>query len=134
MGAAAGFDAQDAVGFEGLVTQEEVGVFAGVNVVGDDGDVVMIAEGEAQLAQQCGFTGAYRAPYSNSQAMFHGDFLLSVSCGGGVWSVSFSGTRREYVPVGSSKTSVFSKVPEKLPDHPLRSPEWPSVINVLTPE
>ncbi len=42
VGAAAGFHAEDAVGWEGIVFQEEVGVFPGVDVVGDDGDVVVI--------------------------------------------------------------------------------------------
>ena len=42
VGAAAGFYAQDAVGWEGIVFQEEVRVFPCVDVVGDDGDVVVI--------------------------------------------------------------------------------------------
>ncbi len=42
VGAAAGFHAEDAVGWEGIVFQEEVGVFPCVDVVGDDGDVVVV--------------------------------------------------------------------------------------------
>ena len=42
VGAAAGFHAEDAVGWEGVVFQEEVGVFPCVDVVGDDGDVVVV--------------------------------------------------------------------------------------------
>ena len=63
------------------MAQEEIGVFPGVDVIGYYGDVVVISQSEAQLAQQCGFAGAYRAPYSYSQAMFHGGVLLSVSFG-----------------------------------------------------
>jgi len=72
--AAAGFHAEDAVGIQGFVAQEEVGVFPGVDVVGDYGDVVVVPEGFAQLAQQRGFTGADGAADAYSQTMCHGSF------------------------------------------------------------
>jgi len=47
MRAAAGFHAQDAVCGQGFVAQQEVGVFPGVDVVGDHGDVVVVPQGGA---------------------------------------------------------------------------------------
>jgi len=66
MGAAAGFDAEDAVSCQGIVFEEEVGVFSCVDVVGDDGDVIVVFQGAAQLAQQGGFAGTDWAAYSYS--------------------------------------------------------------------
>jgi hypothetical protein len=66
--AAAGFNAKNAVGRQGVVLQQEVGVFSCVNVVGQHGDVVVVFQGTTQLAQQCSFTGAYRAANAYSQA------------------------------------------------------------------
>ena len=76
--AATGFHAEDAVGWQCVVFEQEVSVFSCVDVVGDHGDVVVVFQGFAQLAQQGGFAGAYRATYSNSQTMFHGVFSLSL--------------------------------------------------------
>ena len=45
--ATASFHAQDAVCGQGFVAQQEVGVFPGVDVVGDHGDVVVVPQGGA---------------------------------------------------------------------------------------
>jgi hypothetical protein len=79
VGAAAGFNAQYAVCRQGVVLQQEVGVFSRVDVVGHHGDVVVVFQGFAQLAQQCGFAGAYRAANAYSQAVCHGCFLVRYS-------------------------------------------------------
>ena len=48
VGAAAGFDGADALRGERAVPREELGVFAGEDVVGDGGDGVAVTEGEAE--------------------------------------------------------------------------------------
>lgn len=58
VGAAAGFDAEDAVGGEGFVADEEFGVLAGEDVVGDDGDVGAVAVGAAEGEEEGGFAGS----------------------------------------------------------------------------
>jgi hypothetical protein len=68
VGAAAGFNAKNAVGRQGVVLHQEVGVFSCVNVVGHHGDVVVVFQGTTQLAQQCSFAGSYRAANAYSQA------------------------------------------------------------------
>src|SRR6185503_16291852 len=57
--AAAGLDADDALGGERLVAHEEARVFLGVDVVGDGGDVVPVAQGLAQGERERGLPRAY---------------------------------------------------------------------------
>ena len=58
VGAAAGLDGPDARGREGGVPGEELGVLAREDVVGDGGDAVGVAQGEAEGEHQGGFAGA----------------------------------------------------------------------------
>jgi hypothetical protein len=75
VGAAAGFNAKNAVGRQGVVLQQEVGVFSCIDVVGHHGDVVVVFQGTTQLAQQCSFAGAYRAANAYSQAKTGADLF-----------------------------------------------------------
>lgn len=58
VGAAAGFDGGDAIGFKRVMADQELGVLAGEDVVGDGAEVQLIAEGEAQLEHECGLAAA----------------------------------------------------------------------------
>lgn len=58
VGAAAGFDGGDAIGFEGVMADQELGVLTGEDVVGDGAEVQLIAEGEAQLEHESGLAAA----------------------------------------------------------------------------
>jgi len=44
-----------------LVTHQKLSVFLRVNIVGDDGNLVSIAQRAAQRQRQCGLAGADRA-------------------------------------------------------------------------
>ena len=59
--ATAGLDADDAVGLERAGARQELGVLLGVDVVGDDGDVVVVAHRLAQALDQSGLARADRA-------------------------------------------------------------------------
>ena len=69
MGATAGFHPENAVFFQRLVAQQKLGIFPGVNVVGDHRQIVVLAQGRAQLAQQRRFARAHRAPHANAQTV-----------------------------------------------------------------
>jgi hypothetical protein len=58
--AAAGFHPEDAIRRERLVAHQELGVFLGVDVVGDRGDVVALAQRLAQGQRERGLARAYR--------------------------------------------------------------------------
>ena len=68
--AAAGFDAHDAVGGEGVLTDEEFGVLACVDVVGDDSHIEFSSEPLAEAENEHGFTGSDGTSYSETQG-FH---------------------------------------------------------------
>jgi hypothetical protein len=59
--AAAGFNAHHPVGGQRLHAHKRLGVLAGVDVIGDDGDGPAIAHGLAELVGQCGLAGADRS-------------------------------------------------------------------------
>jgi hypothetical protein len=65
--AAAGLDADDALGRERLVPHQELRVLLGVDVVRDRGDVVLVAQGAAQRQHQGRLAGAYGAADAYSQ-------------------------------------------------------------------
>ncbi len=71
MRAPAGFHTEDALSRQGIVLEEEVSILACVDVVGNDGQVVVIPQSETELAQQRGLAGSHRAPDTHSQAMWH---------------------------------------------------------------
>jgi len=54
--AAAGFYAQDAIRWQRIVLEQEIGVFAGIDIVGDDGDIVVVSQRGTELFEQSGFT------------------------------------------------------------------------------
>ena len=66
MGAAAGFNAEDAVFGEGLVALQELGVFLGIDVVSDDGQVVAVPQRIAEGEGEGGFAGADGAADADS--------------------------------------------------------------------
>ena len=65
--AAAGLDADDALGLERPGAGQELGVFLGVDVVGDDGDVVVAAHLLAQPLDQRGLARPDRAADTDAQ-------------------------------------------------------------------
>ncbi|MNG10229.1 hypothetical protein D3C84_936870 [compost metagenome] len=67
--AAAGFHADDALRCQGFVAHQKICVFAGVDVVGHDGQVVTLAQGQAQGQGQGGFAGADRAADADAQGL-----------------------------------------------------------------
>jgi hypothetical protein len=62
-----GLDPDDAVGGERVPPDEELGVLAGVDVVGDDGHLDPVAEPEAQGLDQGGLPRADRAADADLQ-------------------------------------------------------------------
>ena len=65
--AAAGLDAEDALGRQRAGAGEELGVFPGIDVVGDRGDVVAVAQALAQRIHQRGLARADRAADADAQ-------------------------------------------------------------------
>jgi hypothetical protein len=61
MRTAAGFNADDALRRQRFGTHQNLHIFFGVNIIGDDGDVVSIAQSFAQRFDQRGLARAYRA-------------------------------------------------------------------------
>jgi hypothetical protein len=55
---AAGLDAEDAVGGKGFVADEELGILAGVDVIGDDGQGAGVAKPLAKAEDEHGLAGA----------------------------------------------------------------------------
>src|SRR5271157_3819860 len=77
MRAGAGFDAADAFGGEHALAEEEFGVFAGVNVVGDDSEIGARPEAAAQAIHERRFARANRTCNANTKsssrsALVHG--------------------------------------------------------------
>ncbi len=67
MRAAAGLHAEDAIGRERAGAGEKLGVFLGVDVVGDRGDVVAVAQPLAERIHERGLAGADRPADADSQ-------------------------------------------------------------------
>lgn len=67
VGAAAGFNGADAFGGEGLVADEEFAVFFGEYVVGDGGDIPLVAHFAAELKHERGFAAADGAADADSE-------------------------------------------------------------------
>ena len=65
--AAAGFHADDAVGRQHALAQQKLGVFAGVDVVGDDGERDLVLEPLAQAENAHRFSGTYRAAHTEAE-------------------------------------------------------------------
>jgi hypothetical protein len=59
--APAGFDRRDPVRRQRVVSDEELGVFPGENIVGHDGKLVGVAQGAAQRQQERGLSAANRS-------------------------------------------------------------------------
>ena len=66
--AAAGFYAANAIGRERLAADQELGVFARVDIVGHDGDLKRVAKTFAERVDQSGFARADGATHSRSLA------------------------------------------------------------------
>ena len=71
--AAAGLDAEDAFGRERAGAGQELGVLLGVDVVGDRGDVVVVAEALAERIHQRGLAGADGAADADAEGTVWGD-------------------------------------------------------------
>ena len=67
--AAARFDADDPLGREGFIAHQKIGVFTGVDIVGDHGQVVTVAQGQAQGQGQGRFAGTDRATDADAQGL-----------------------------------------------------------------
>lgn len=80
VGAAAGLDGLDARGREGGVPGEELGVLAREDVVGDGGDAVGVAQGEAEGEHERGFAGSDGAFAGEGVHVSRRGFFLSNSC------------------------------------------------------
>lgn len=65
--AGAGFDGLDALGWQDRFTQEEIGVLAGVDVVGDHGDGQLVAQSPAQGGDGGGLARADRSAQTDAQ-------------------------------------------------------------------
>ncbi len=76
MRATAGFHAHDAVGRQGRVFDQELGVLAGIDVVGDYGDLVLVAHVFAQGFDQGRFAGTDRAADADAECSFLAHFVL----------------------------------------------------------
>ncbi len=76
MRAAAGFDADDALGRQRRVIDQELGILGGVDVVGDDGHVDLLAQGLAQGQRQGGLAGTDGAADAYSQCLFAHGFTI----------------------------------------------------------
>ena len=70
MWAAARFDADDAVGLQGGVANQKFGVFLGIDIVSDDGDIKVFSHLAAQGPKQSCFTGPDRTTDSDPQCLF----------------------------------------------------------------
>jgi hypothetical protein len=67
MGAPSSLNAHNAFDGQGLGANQKLGIFLGVDVVGDDCNFKAIAQGFAQCINQGGFAGTNRASHANSQ-------------------------------------------------------------------
>jgi hypothetical protein len=65
--AAAGFDGANAFGGQRVVADEEFAVFFGEDVVGDGGDVPLVAHFSAELKEESGFAAADGAANADSE-------------------------------------------------------------------
>jgi hypothetical protein len=71
VGAAAGFHADDPLGGERLAAHEELHVFPGEDVVGDDGELVGVAHGLAKAVEKGGLARAYRTADADFYGFSH---------------------------------------------------------------
>ena len=70
--AAAGLDAEDALRRQGIVAHQELGVLAGVDVVGHRRDLVALAQAPAQQQRQRGLAGTDRPADTDAQGTVAG--------------------------------------------------------------
>ena len=140
--AAAGLDADDALGRERFVAHQELRVLLGVDVVGDDAELVFVAQRAAQRQRQRGLAGTDRAADADPQRVgrsfesrglrFPGSWILRNETGactafrGGCSAIARPG--RE---VGKrSSSSATRRPPRAMPGSSAlkcASRRWPSV-------
>ena len=72
MRAATGLDPDDALGRQGAGTGQELGILAGVDVIGDDGNGVTVAHGLAERVGERGLAGADRPADADPQRAMGG--------------------------------------------------------------
>jgi hypothetical protein len=70
VGAAAGLHAADAVGGEHALAQQELGVLAGVDVIGDDGEGMLVFEPLAEAQDAHRLAGADGAADTQAERAF----------------------------------------------------------------
>ena len=63
-------DAAHSIGGQDILAQEKFGIFAGVDVIGDDGERDVILEPLAQAQHAHGFSGTYRATNAEAEGAF----------------------------------------------------------------
>ena len=82
MRAAAGFDTDDAFRRQCLVPDEKRRVLFGVNIVGDDRKLVLVAQCPAQRQRQCSLPGADGAADANAQGMIgvQRSVFMTITC------------------------------------------------------
>src|SRR6476659_2252806 len=70
VGAAAGFDAENAVLRQGPSSRQKLCVFLGKDVVGHDGQAIAVAQFPAERFNQCSLAGADRPAYADHRNVF----------------------------------------------------------------
>jgi len=76
VGAAAGFDAQDAIAFQCLGPHQKLCIFLGVDIVGHHGQLILLAHGFAEGIHQRRFPRSDRASNSDSKCGVHSLLLM----------------------------------------------------------
>ncbi|RMU38580.1 hypothetical protein ALP29_200970 [Pseudomonas syringae pv. avii] len=69
MRAATGFNTDDALRCQCFVAHQKVGVFAGVDIVGHDRQVIAFTQGQTQGQGQGGLAGSDRATDADAQRL-----------------------------------------------------------------
>jgi len=69
MGTAAGFHTHQALSRQGFRAQQNLHVFPGIDVIGDDGHVVVVTHALAEHFAQGGFAGANRTADANAKGI-----------------------------------------------------------------
>jgi hypothetical protein len=66
MRAATGLHPDDALGFERVISDQKLGVFPGVDVVGHNGHFIVFTHGAAKRQRECGFARTDRSSDADS--------------------------------------------------------------------
>src|SRR5262249_5670797 len=127
MRAAAGLDAEDALGRQRARARKELGILFRIDVVGDDGDVVLVAHMLAQAIDERGLAGADRAADADAKrtmGRFHErkSLVYWVSC-----RIEHQSSNGAAVPISSSFASIAAVAAAATGSASAAMTRWPSV-------